>query len=340
MKKVLCILAMSSLVLGCGKAGKEPAGYLLDGVWTLTHAELPMGDSHDFGENTYCRIYDGDSMMYECFLNTSGTSLVLAPIEECGITLIDRGHGDVLYLQEKDPHPLVLVNDTTVIIQESGTRFTWIRSEEMTREWRVAMREIITNAVRTEEDAEAHHYVLSAKEREQKGIIHGLVFVLMGIVVALMVLVQIVVTNHRSKRRLQLQLKQIQEEHDTRPQPVRQAMMEVEEAFFASEQYAELRRLTANGRHITAEDWDEMERQLKQVYPGFTSQLRGLRPLSELEYQVCLLIKLRIAPKDMANVLCRDVSTISTVRSRLYQKVFGRKGGAKEWDDFIQSIGT
>jgi hypothetical protein len=60
--------------------------------------------------------------------------------------------------------------------------------------------------------------------------------------------------------------------------------------------------------------------------------------MSELEYQVCLLVKLRVPPKDIATVLARDTSTISTVRSRLYKKVFGRKGGAKEWDDFILSI--
>jgi DNA-binding CsgD family transcriptional regulator len=60
--------------------------------------------------------------------------------------------------------------------------------------------------------------------------------------------------------------------------------------------------------------------------------------MSELEYQVCILVKLRIAPKDIAAVLARDVSTISTVRSRLYQKVFSKKGGAKEWDEFILSI--
>ena len=338
--KILYYLAMSSLLLGCSKAGKEQKPYLIDGAWILQRLETPMGDSHDFGRNTYCRIYDGDSMMYECFLDSAGSSLVLAPEEVCNITVINNGNGDVLYLQKKDPHPLVLVNDTTIIIQEDGTRFTWVRSERITREWRVTIREIIMKAFCEEGDGKAGRYVLSATEREQESTIHRLAFILFGIVVALMILAQVAIANQRSKRRLQLQLKQIQEEHDTRPQPVRQAMMAVEEAFFASEKYAELRRLMANGQHITAENWDEVERQLKLVYPGFTSKLRSLRPLSELEYQVCLLIKLRIAPKDMAGVLCRDVSTISTVRSRLYQKVFGRKGGAKEWDDFILSIGT
>jgi hypothetical protein len=60
----------------------------------------------------------------------------------------------------------------------------------------------------------------------------------------------------------------------------------------------------------------------------------------ELEYQTCLLIKLRIAPTDIATILSRDTSTISTVRSRLYKKVFDKKGGAREWDEFIMSIGA
>ena len=340
MKRILYFLAMSSLLLGCSKAGKEQKPYLIDGAWILQRLETPMGDSHDFGRNTYCRIYDGDSMMYECFLDSAGSSLVLAPEEVCDITVINKGNGDVLYLQKKDPHPLVLVNDTTIIIQENGTRFTWVRSERITREWRVTIREIIVKAFCEEGDGKAGRYVLSATEREQESTIHRLAFILFGIVVALMILAQVAIANQRSKRRLQLQLKQIQEEHDTRPQPVRQAMMAVEEAFFASEEYAELRRLMANGQHITAEDWDEVERQLKLVYPGFTNKLRSLYRMSELEYQVCLLIKLRIAPKDMASVLCRDMSTISTVRSRLYQKVFGRRGGAREWDEFVLSIGT
>ena len=34
------------------------------------------------------------------------------------------------------------------------------------------------------------------------------------------------------------------------------------------------------------------------------------------------------------------VCAISTVRSRLYKKVFGQKGGAKEWDEFLLSIGA
>ena len=155
-----------------------------------------------------------------------------------------------------------------------------------------------------------------------------------------LVVAQIAISNRRARRRLQLQLQQIHEEHDEHPQPVRMAIASVESAYFSSDEYQELQRRIATGQRLQNEDWDEMEAQLKKVYPGFTSQLRNLHPMSELEYQTCLLIKLRITPKDIATVMSRDMSTISTVRSRLYQKVFGQKGGAREWDDFVLSIGA
>ena len=137
-----------------------------------------------------------------------------------------------------------------------------------------------------------------------------------------------------------MQLQQIRETHDERPQTIRHAIERVENDYFTSEDYLSLQRRIATGQRLRETDWNEIEEQVKRIYPGFTSQLRTLYPMSELEYQTCLLIKLRIAPSDIAAVLSRDVSTISTVRSRLYQKVFGRKGSTKDWDDFILSIGV
>lgn len=114
----------------------------------------------------------------------------------------------------------------------------------------------------------------------------------------------------------------------------------MENRFFSSDAYATLQKRVASGLLMKEQDWQQVEQLLKTVYPGFTSQLQSLYQMSELEFHTCMLIKLRIAPKDISAVLARDVSTISTVRSRLFQKVFGRKGGAKEWDDFILSIGS
>ena len=156
----------------------------------------------------------------------------------------------------------------------------------------------------------------------------------------MLLVVHVALVNRRARRRLQLQLQQIEEEHTERPQTVRLAIESVEATYFASDDYDALQRRIAKGQTLKDDDWQQIETHVRKLYPGFTSQLRGLHAMSELEYQVCLLIKLRITPSDIATVLARDVSTISTVRSRLYKKVFGQKGGARQWDDFILSIGA
>ena len=320
---------------GCGNRDEAEPGSLLQGVWTARRGEFPLGETWDYPTEEgfmFCRVFDGDSLTYKCRLSAAGTNLVMIPLERCDVTLIDKGHGD--------PHPLTIVNDSTIIIQMNGVRNTWVRDDRLTQEWGTEMRDIVAKETEAKVQPEAHHYVLSRKEREQETTIRGLVVLVIGIVFTLIILTQKIVASQRSKRRLQEQLRQIQEENETRPQLVRQAMKEVEEAFFASDEYAALQRRIGHGATMEEADWDEVERLLKHVYPDFIGKLRSLHRMSELEYRVCLLTKLRIATRDTASALCRDASTISTVRSRLYQKVFGRKGGAREWDEFILSIGA
>ena len=165
-------------------------------------------------------------------------------------------------------------------------------------------------------------------------------FSTIGIVVLLLLIARIAIDYRKEKRRLQLQLQQIHEVQQERPKAVRQAIESVDAAYFASDEYLSLQRRIATGETLKDDDWNNIKSQIKKIYPGFSSQLRNLYAMSELEYQVCLLIKLRVAPSDMAVVLARDASTISTVRSRLYKKVFSQKGGAREWDEFILSIGA
>jgi hypothetical protein len=50
------------------------------------------------------------------------------------------------------------------------------------------------------------------------------------------------------------------------------------------------------------------------------------------------LLKIRTAPAEIATVLNKDKSTISSMRRRLYKKVFGKEGSGKDWDEFILSL--
>ncbi|MCR5042727.1 MAG: DUF2730 domain-containing protein [Bacteroidaceae bacterium] len=342
MKKFLLLLMAGMLLADCSMREKRPP-FSLKGVWVMKQVVVPQGYVYEYpaDEGTWMRLYEGDSMMYEFRLTLTEQALVVKPESKCGVTLIDKGHDEHLYLEEEDPRPLIVMNDTTITIQRMGRVSTWQRAENIEREWGTEIRAIIErDLVNGATSDDMHNYVLSAKEREQADIIHKLIYAIIGVFALVIIIAQIALANRKAKRRLQLQLQQIHEEHDERPQPVRQAIESVESTYFSSDEYHTLQKRLSTGIRLKDEEWSEMETQLKKIYPGFTSQLRNLYPMSELEYQTCLLIKLRIVPRDIAAVMSRDMSTISTVRSRLYQKVFGKKGGSKEWDDFVLSIGA
>ena len=337
MRQILTLLTVC-LLLGCTSGG-DGGRWLLQGAWTLRQMDYPIGRIETYAETegTFLRFYCGDSVVYQCAMTRTATGLIVRHSLQRRVTLIDKGGGEHVYLEDDDPMPLMIADDTTIIIQRNGILSTWHRADDIADEWGKEIREIIATDLQKDHPADAQSYVLSAKERRQHSYIQWLVTAI-GLITILAVTNFVV--SRRRRQRLQLQLQQIQEVQQERPQAVRQAIASVETAFFASDEYQALQRRIATGQLLKEDDWRDIETQIKKAYPGFGSQLRGLHAMSELEYQVCLLVKLRIAPTDIAAVLARDGSTISTVRSRLYKKVFGQKGGAKDWDEFLLSIGA
>ena len=336
MTKKWLIVLVALLFVGCGQ---EERKYVMQGVWTLQFREYPGGGRSEItseDEDAHGLIYDGDSMVYVCRLMRTPSGLVMTLMERGSVTVVNKGGGEFLYLEDDNPRPLVMIDDTTITIQRDGVKYCYRRADDIWREWGDDMLDIVANDTWTMGE-EPTNYVFSAKERQQESTIHWLIY---AMIVVLLLVAHYVITNQRSKRRLKSQLQQIQEEHEERPKSVRQAMEAEEERLFASDKYDALAKRMAEGQPLKTDEWMNVEQLLKTVYPSFTTQLRNLYSMSELEYQVCLLIKLRITPTDIAAVLARDVSTISTVRSRLYKKVFDRKGGARDWDEFVLSIGA
>lgn len=340
MKHILLLMA-SCIVLGCSTGSNGGKHYILDGVWTLKQMDHPEGHSRTFAETeeTLLRLYEGDSLFHQCWVTRTETGLTIRPIENVKVNMVDKGHGEYIYIEDDDPHPLTVKDDSTIVIQQEGILYYWHFADEIANEWSAEIKEIV-GAELQKGQGERQSFILSRKERHQANVIHWFIISTIGIIVLLLLIARIAIDYRKDKRRLQLQLQQIQEVQDERPQVVKQAIESVEAAYFTSDEYHALQRRIATGDILKEDDWHNIESQIKKVYPGFRSQLRNLQAMSELEYQVCMLIKLRIAPSDMAVVLARDASTISTVRSRLYKKVFDRKGGAREWDEFILSIGT
>ncbi len=340
MKQILSYILFFLLVCSCQHSSSNK--YHLEGAWTLTHLNYPIGETYDFPINgiTYLHIYDGDSILYACRLLYTASGIIVASGSISQITLSELGNGNMMYMEDDEPRPLVIVNDSVITTQKSGAVSTWKRVTDMSDVKIDEIREIIRNDRSIDANEEVRHYVLSTTERKLLSANHRLIYALIAVFVCLLITAQVAVAKHQKVRRADRRLREIEEEIALRPQPVRMALKEVERSFFMSDYYRQLQRGITEGKRLKAEDWQEMERQLDAVYPSFTNHLLSLYSMSELEFQTSLLIKLRVSPSDIANVLARDISTISSTRSRLYQKVFHKKGSSKQWDDFVLSIGS
>jgi hypothetical protein len=109
-------------------------------------------------------------------------------------------------------------------------------------------------------------------------------------------------------------------------------------SIFASTVYQRIKQYLVTGQSMNEEDWAELTEVVNGVYNGFTDKLFSLYHMSDQDYHVSLLIKVRLQPKDIATLTAHSKESVASTRSRLYQKVFGKKGSTKDWDDFILSI--
>lgn len=89
---------------------------------------------------------------------------------------------------------------------------------------------------------------------------------------------------------------------------------------------------------LTVEETQTLIDAIDDIYDRFTSRLLMLSRLSDLEIQICCLVKIGIAPSDMAAILCKSKSAVTQSRTRMYQKLTGRKGTSKLFDEFIYAF--
>ena len=111
-----------------------------------------------------------------------------------------------------------------------------------------------------------------------------------------------------------------------------------ETMIISSDVYQRIQSCLNHGRSLTQQDWTELTEVVNGIYTGFTEKLYSLYRMSEQDYHVSLLIKVRVQPKDIALLTAHSKESVASTRSRLYSKVFGMKGSSKDWDDFILSL--
>ena len=87
---------------------------------------------------------------------------------------------------------------------------------------------------------------------------------------------------------------------------------------------------------LTNEDWIELSDFVEQLIPCFSQILKNY--LTEKEYHICLLIRFRISPSSISNLVDLSNSGVSLSRKRMYEKICGKVGTAKDFDNYVLSL--
>lgn len=89
---------------------------------------------------------------------------------------------------------------------------------------------------------------------------------------------------------------------------------------------------------ISSSDWQELNKAIDETYTQFSQRLQELYPVTDIELKVCLLLKIDISPKEIATVTIRSKQAISSIRKRLYKKLFNDDGNTDQLDSFIRNF--
>ena len=89
---------------------------------------------------------------------------------------------------------------------------------------------------------------------------------------------------------------------------------------------------------LSDEEWLQLSASLDSVYDDLTKRILNLANLNPTELRVVYLLKIGVLPADMATILCKSKSAISMIRTRMYEKIFGKTGTATALDEYIQNF--
>ena len=94
-------------------------------------------------------------------------------------------------------------------------------------------------------------------------------------------------------------------------------------------------------QYPSLEDWKGLRSLVEHEIPSFPQILgKEEHSLSDLEYDVCLMIRVHLKPLEIAKLKKCAPSYISNIRKSLLLKIFGIEGSSELFDDEIGKIGS
>ena len=184
-----------------------------------------------------------------------------------------------------------------------------------------------------QKQAEENVQLKAANNTKQTIIIIGI-----ALVVIIIVLFATYIQRHRRRQELmEMRIQHLQQLKKDYAKTDVEEIKRAEQTIESTEIWQRLITLPEN-EHPIDEDWTNLSKAIDEVYDGFTGRLMHLCHPSTHELHVSLLLKAGFEPVRIASLTLRSKAAISTVRSRLYEKTFGKKASAKDWDEVIRTL--
>ena len=94
-------------------------------------------------------------------------------------------------------------------------------------------------------------------------------------------------------------------------------------------------------QYPTNNDWKQLRFLVEHEIPAFHDIVNpDATPLTEMEYDICLLTRVHILPTEIAKLKQCVPSYVSNIRKNLLKKIFGKEGNADQFDEVISKIGN
>ena len=111
------------------------------------------------------------------------------------------------------------------------------------------------------------------------------------------------------------------------------------EKLMASLIYKKVKGLLSADKILSELGWLQLKDEMDTIYETFLNKLNALHPsMSKIEQRVCYLLKAGFSVSEIAILLGRQKSSITSCRKRLYEKIKGVPGSAEALDRIIDNL--
>lgn len=217
-----------------------------------------------------------------------------------------------------------------------------------TETWRALdLSQMLNDLLKKHHSIDQTEHIAALQEQFDQNVIHTkllkrLAFTL-GIIALLALVILFLFGYHRKKMKqynkvlshIESLQKQLTEQEKAQPLPKE---WNLKEALHDNNTVHRFHRLADKGKEPQLEDWTELSQITEQYVPGFSRFIHQNGVLSERDTHICLLIKLHFHPSEIAVLIGSSPQTVTNSRVRLLRKIFGEKGGAKDFDERIREM--